>query len=85
METLKELVKGTATMDCVRTGGIAEYIITSCNGKKYMLEINLADKVDCGESASFKPFYERAIILMRWIRRAMENGDLVDLNENLEN
>ena len=53
METLKELVKGTATMDCVRTGGIAEYIITSCNGKKYMLEINLADKVDCGESASF--------------------------------
>ena len=80
METLTQIVKGTAQLDCVRTGGVAEYIITSCNGKKYLVEIDLSDKVDCGESASFKPYYEKAIILMRWIRRAMENGDLIDLN-----
>jgi hypothetical protein len=80
METLTQIVKGTAQLDCIRTGGIAEYIITSCNGKKYLVEIDLSDKVDCGESASFKPYYEKAIILMRWIRRAMEKGDLIDLN-----
>ena len=80
METLTQIVKGTAQLDCIRTGGIAEYIITSCNGKKYLVEIDLSDKVDCGESASFKPYYEKAIILMRWIRRAMEKGDLIELN-----
>jgi hypothetical protein len=25
------------------------------------------------------PFYERAIILMRWIRRAMEKGELIEI------
>lgn len=80
METLTEIVKGTAQLDCIRSGGIAEYIITSCNGKKYMVEIDLSDKVDCGESATFMPHYKKAITLMRWIRRAMEKGDLMDLN-----
>ena len=80
VETLTQIVKGTATLDCIRTGGIAEYIITSAGGKRYMVEIDLSDKVDCGESAVFKPFYERAIILMRWIRRAMEKGDLMELD-----
>lgn len=80
METLKDIVKGTAKLDCIRSGGVAEYIITSCNGKRYLLEINLADKVDCGESATFNTEYDKAIILMRWIRRAMEKGDLMDLN-----
>ncbi len=80
METLKDIVKGTATLDCVRSGGIAEYIITSCNGKRYLLEIDLSDRVDCGDSATFKTRYDKAITLMRWIRRAMEKGDLMDLN-----
>lgn len=80
METLKEIIKGSAKLDCVRSGGIAEYIITSINGKRYLLEINLSDKVDCGDSATFKTEYEKAIILMRWIRRAMEKEELVDLN-----
>lgn len=79
-ETLTQIVKGTAKLDCIRSGGIAEYIITSCNGKKYLVEINLSDKVDCGESASFMPYYDKAIILMRWIRRAMEKGDLMELD-----
>ena len=80
MEALKDIVKGTATMDCVRSGGIAEYIITSCNGKRYMLEIDLSNRVDCGDSATFKVNYDKAIILMRWIRRAMEKGNLMELD-----
>jgi hypothetical protein len=80
METLKEIVKGTATLDCVRSGGIAEYVITSCNGKRYMLEINLSDRVDCGNDATFEKHYDKAIILMRWIRRAMERGNLMEMD-----
>ena len=80
METLTQIVKGTAKLDCIRTGGIAEYIITSCNGKRYLVEIDLSNKVDCGESASFMPYYEKAIILMRWIRRAMDKGNLMALD-----
>lgn len=79
METLKEIVKGSATLESIKSGGVAEYIITSVNNHKYMVEIDLSDRVDCGESASFKPFYEKAIILMRWIRRAMDNGELMEL------
>ena len=80
MEALKDIVKGTAKLDCVRSGGIAEYIITSINGKKYLLEIDLSDKVDCGDSATFRTEYPKAITLMRWIRRAMEKEDLFELN-----
>ena len=79
METLKQIVKGSAKLECMRSGGIAEYIITSETGKRYVLDIDLSDKVDCGESASFMPYYERAIILMRWIRRAMEKGELIEI------
>ena len=80
VETLTQIVKGNARLDSIRTGGIAEYIITSCNGRRYMIEIDLSDKVDCGESATFKPYYEKAIILMRWIRRAMEHNNLISLD-----
>lgn len=79
METLKQIVKGSAKLECMRSGGIAEYIITSETGKRYVLDIDLSDKVDCGESASFMPSYDRAIILMRWIRRAMEKGELIEI------
>lgn len=80
MEVLKDIVKGTAKLDCVRSGGIAEYIITSINGKKYLLEIDLSDKVDCGDSATFRIEYPKAITLMRWIRRAMDKEELFELN-----
>ena len=80
METLKQMVKGTARLDCIRSGGIAEYVITSESGKHYQIEIDLSNKVDCGESASFMPYYEKAIILMRWIRRSMDNGDIIEMD-----
>ena len=79
METLKQIVKGSAKLDCIKSGGVAEYIITSENGKRYMVEIDLSNKIDCGESATFMPVDEKAIILMRWIRRAMEKEELIEL------
>ena len=44
METLKQIVKGTANLECVYGGGVAQYIITSENNKKYLLEIDLSNK-----------------------------------------
>ena len=79
-DTLKQIVTGSAKLDCIRSGGIAEYIITSSTGNRYLLEIDLSDKFDCGETATFSPYYEKAIILMRWIRRAMEKENLIELS-----
>lgn len=76
---LKTIVKGTADLDCIRSGGIAIYHITVEDGTKYMLEIDLSDKHDVGETATFIPHYDRAIILMRWIRRAIENNELFEV------
>ncbi len=78
METLNQIVKGRANLNCVKSGGVAEYTITSETGKKYILNIDLTDKVDCGDSASFLPS-EKAIMFMRWIRRAMEKGELIEI------
>jgi len=74
---LKEIVKGTADLSCMLSGGIAVYVLTDINGKKYQLEINLSDKHDVGETAIFQTHYDKAIILMRWIRRAIEKETLV--------
>lgn len=79
MEDLKDIVKGTAVLDRMLSGGIAVYIIESINGKKYQLEIDLSDKNDVGATATFEIKYDKATILMRWIRRAMDNGTLVSL------
>jgi len=76
---LKDIVKGTADLSCILSGGIAIYILTDVNENKYQLEINLSDKHDVGETASFMPHYDKAIILMRWIRRAIENNTLIKL------
>lgn len=79
MEELKDIVKGRAELNCMLSGGIAVYHITSVNGRKYQLEIDLSDKHDVGETATFNVSYEKSVILMRWIRRAMENGTLIEL------
>ena len=46
--TLKEIVQGTADLNCVLSGGIAVYILTDVNGKKYQIEIDLSDRHDVG-------------------------------------
>ena len=77
---LKEIVKGTADLMCVIAGGIAVYQLTDVNGKKFQLEINLSDKQDVGETAVFNLHYDKAIYLMRWIRKAIDKNTLISLN-----
>lgn len=76
---LKTIVKGSAALDCVKSGGVAVYVITVEDGTKYMLEIDLSDKHDVGETASFMANYDKSIILMRWIRRAIDNETLIEI------
>lgn len=70
---LKTLVKSRADLDCVKSGGIAVYIITVDDGTKYTFEIDLSNKHDVGETATFMSHYDKSLILMRWIRRAIDN------------
>ena len=76
---MTDIVMGSAKLNCVLSGGIAVYYITSVSGKKYQLEIDLSDKHDVGETATFEVEYDKAIILMRWIRRAIDNNTLIEL------
>lgn len=76
---LKEIVKGNATLECMFSGGIAVYHITTENDETYRLEIDLSDKNDVGATSTFEVHYDKAIILMRWIRRAIDNGTLIKI------
>ena len=78
VQDIKPIVKGTANLQYVMSGGIAIYHIDAVDGKKYQLEINLSDKHDVGETAAFHPT-EKALLLMRWIRKANENDSLIEI------
>ena len=73
---LKDLVKGYADLNCVLSGGIAVYHITVEDGTVYSIDIDLSDRRDVGENATFMNHYDKAIILMRWIRRAIEKDEI---------
>ena len=75
---IKPLVKGIAQLQYIMSGGIAVYHILSTDDRKFQLEINLSDKHDVGESAAFHPT-EKALLLMRWIRKANENDTLIEI------
>ena len=77
---LKTIVKGSADIDCVKAGGIVVYHIKVNDGTTYLLEIDLSDRHDVGDTANFMAHYDKAIILMRWIRRAIDNNCLYPLN-----
>lgn len=78
VQDIKPIVKGIAQLQYIMSGGIAVYHITSTDDKKYQLEIDLSDKHDVGETAAFKPV-EKAILLMRWIRKTNENDTLIEI------
>ena len=78
VDDIKPIVKGIAQLQYIMSGGIAVYHIISVDGKKYQLEIDLSDKHDVGETAAFKPT-EKALLLMRWIRRANDNDTLIKI------
>ena len=78
VEDLKPLVKGIAQLQYVMSGGIVVYHILSTDDRKFQLEIDLSDKRDVGETAAFHPT-EKALLLMRWIRKANENDTLIEI------
>ena len=59
--------------------GLRFYELNSIDGKKYQIEIDLSDKNDVGETAIFETEYVKSLMLMRWIRRSIENGTLVEI------
>lgn len=76
---IKDIVKGKAELECIKSGGIAVYKLTDINGNEYMIDIDLSDKHDVGESAIFEVKYDKAITLMRWIRRAIDENTIICL------
>ena len=78
VKDIKPIVKGIAELQYIMSGGIAVYHIISVDEKKYQLEIDLSDKHDVGETAAFHPT-EKALLLMRWIRKANENDTLIEI------
>lgn len=79
MELIKSLAKGSADIDCVKAGGIAVYNITADDNSVFQLEIDMTDTHDVGATSTFMRHYDRAIPLMRWFRRACENGTLIKI------
>ena len=78
VQDIKPLVKGTAEMQYVLAGGIAVYKIIAVDGTEYQLEIDLSNKADVGASAEFN-VKEKALLLMRWIRKANEDDTLIKI------
>lgn len=78
---LKDIVKGSATLNCMLSGGIAVYDLCSESGKRYQVNIDLSDKHDVGDTAIFQTHYDKALTLMRWIRRAIDNDKLYIIKE----
>jgi hypothetical protein len=80
MHDLKTIVKGKADLEYIKSGGIAVYYITVEDGTIYSLDIDLSNKHDVGETATFMIHYDKALILMRWIRRALDNKELYKIS-----
>ena len=78
LQDIKPVVKGIAELQYIMSGGIAIYHINTVDGRKFQLEIDLSDKHDVGETAAFHPV-EKALLLMRWIRKANENDSLIEI------
>ena len=75
MENLKTIVKGTkATLSFVCAGKVYYHIETE--NHLYQLEISSTD--DELKTTYLKKEY-KAITLMRWIRKGMENNTLIQL------
>ena len=78
VQDIKPLVKGIALLQSVLAGGIAVYKIVAIDGREFQLEIDTSNKADVGASASFNAT-EKALLLMRWIRKANENDTLIKI------
>ena len=78
VQDIKPLVKGIAQIQSVQSGGIVVYKIVATDDSEYLLEIDLSNKADVGATATFNAT-EKALLLMRWIRKANENDTLIKI------
>lgn len=79
VDDIKPLVKGTAEITGVCADMTVTYKIKAIDGHEYQLDIDLQDRKDVGNSATFiSP--EKGLYLMRWIRRANKDGTLIKLD-----
>lgn len=78
IEDIKPLVKGIAELQGVMAGGIAIYKIIATDGHEYQLDIDVSNKQDVGETATFNR-NEKGVFLMRWIRKANKTDNLIKL------
>lgn len=60
---------------------MAVYDLCSKSGKRYQVNIDLSDKYDVSDTAVFQTHYDKALTLMRWIRRAIDNDKLYIIKE----
>lgn len=79
LDDIKPLVKGRAFLQFVESGGIATYLIVATDDSQWEIKIDLSNKSDVGDSAKFLPTYDKAITLMRWIRKANEKDELTKI------
>jgi hypothetical protein len=75
--TLKEIVAGTAILSYVCNGKVYFEIIMIDN-TKYQLELDSTD--EDWKTTYIQPLY-KAIALMRWIRKSMADGSLIQLTQ----
>lgn len=78
VQDIKPLVKGIALIQSIQAGGIVVYKIVATDESEYLLEIDLSNKADVGATATFNAT-EKALLLMRWIRKANENDTLIKI------
>ena len=78
VQDIKPLVKGIAQIQSVQSGGIVVYKIVATDESEYLLEIDLSNKADVGATATFNAT-EKALLLMRWIRKANESDTLIKI------
>ena len=75
--TLKEIVKDNMSKFSHAIAGVLYYIVETSNGK-YQFPIDMNDRDDVG-TTTFVDEY-KAITLMRYIRKAMENDLLIKIS-----
>lgn len=76
--TLKDIVKdGNKAIFSHAIAGVLYYTV-HVNGQKYQFPVDMNNKDDVG-TTTFVAEY-KAITLMRWIRKGLENGNFCESN-----
>jgi len=75
--TLKQIIGGKTEMSYVCNGVVYYYI--TVDKTIYQLELDTKDEVEF-KDVYFTPTF-KTLSLMRWIRKAIENNTLIQLNE----